>query len=103
MNYSDGYFRISTGGLYYIYAQLYFDTPGQSAPGFGFDVVVNNVSVAYASVYDENLSQEHDVSQYAGAAWNLEAGDEVFVQIFDSNTHYYFDCFSSFFGLFQVA
>ena len=85
MSYSNGYITVPVDGVYYVYAQLWYDAKLRQHKS-GFYIYHNNDVIGQVHTQDDN-PRSLDKTQYGGFTRSLSKGDRLSVQL--SHTAWY--------------
>ena len=99
MTYSNGYITVPMDGIYYVYAQLWYD-PQRGQPKTGFYIYHNRDVIGRVYIHNEAARSE-DVTQYGGFVRSLSKGDRLSVKV-SHTAHYEFFFPYTVFGCFRL-
>ena len=96
MTYAKGKITVKKSGMYFIYAQVYYTLPTQSARHF---IYVNGIAVALGH---SELGGTRDGSIYISALKYLREDDEIWVIVVPSSIKVWTGSSHSYFGAFMI-
>jgi hypothetical protein len=100
MTYSNGFITVPMNGVYYIYAQLWYDARSRQINTSGYYIYHNNDIIGQVHIHDED-PRRRDKTQYGGFARFLRKGDRLSLKL--SHTAWYQFFFPyAIFGCFRV-
>ena len=97
VTYSSGVLTVPSDGIYYIYAQIYFDTARTGAKYVTIRVNGSTASHIYVEVHSTSYQ---DRNKYSGIVRQLRKGDGV--DVYGRGYLYYMSPYHSYFGLWKI-